>query len=101
MAGSHEAVLGQIHEAVLDGRYVVTTHAWLEMGEDGLTLVDIESALLTGIIRKTYTHDPRGVRFLVVGHATDLETPVAVVVRFVLEDQLLVITTFVLDESVE
>jgi hypothetical protein len=72
---------------------------WRKMEEDGLTLVDVESALLTGIINQVYTHDPRGTRFRVVGHAADQETSVVVIVRFVLEEQLLIITTFVVDES--
>ena len=37
------------------------------------------------------THDPRGTRYVVVGTATDLETPVGVVLRFVEHDQLLLL----------
>ena len=78
MARPRRDVLTQIRDAVLDGRYVVTPHAWAEMRNDRLVLADIESALLRGRID------------------SDLETPVVVVVRFILDDRLLVITTFVL-----
>ena len=96
MARPRRDVLTQIRDAVLDGRYVVTPHAWAEMRNDRLVLADIESALLRGRIDREYRDDPRGTRYRVVGTASDLETPVVVVVRFILDDRLLVITTFVL-----
>jgi len=88
--------MDRIREAVLDGRYVLSPHAWTEMRNDHLTLIDIESALLQGIIDCEYRDDPRGIRYRVSGTASDLETPIGVVVRFVLEDRVLVITTFVI-----
>ena len=61
-------------------------------GEGHLDVLDVESAVLTGTIDQVLTVDPRGTRFVIVGNATDQETPVAVVVRFVEQDQLLIIT---------
>lgn len=92
---SHQEVMRRIRDAVLECRYIVTPHAWMEMREDDLIVADIESALLGGRIAEEYRDDPRGTRYRVLGIATDLDTPVAVVVRFVVEGQLLVITTFV------
>jgi hypothetical protein len=43
------------------------------------------------------TEDPRGTRYVVIGSATDLETQVGVVVRFVDDDQLLIITVYEVD----
>ena len=83
--------LERIRNAILDGRYTLTEHAYDEMDEDHL---DVESAILTGEIDQVLTVDPRGTRYVVVGNATDQETLVAVVVRFVAADQLLVITVY-------
>lgn len=96
MARSRQQILAKITEAVLENRYVVTPHAWKEMRADGLCLRDVESALLSGRIAYEYTDDPRGVRYRVHGLACDLTTEVGVVVRFVQDEQLLIITAFVL-----
>ena len=79
---------------VFDGRYTLTEHAYDEMDEDHLDVLDVESAILTGEIDKVLTVDPRGTRFVVIGNATDEVTPVAVVVRFVEHDRLLIITVY-------
>jgi len=84
--------LERIRKAILDGRYSLTEHAYEEMEEDNLDALDVESAVLTGEIDRALTMDPRGTRYVVHGKATDQETPVGVVVRFVEHDRLLVIT---------
>ena len=86
--------LQRIRNAVLDHRYVLTEHAYEEIEKDQLDVLDVESAVLTGEIERALTQDPRGTRYVVVGKATDQETPVGVVVRFVEHDQLLVITVY-------
>jgi hypothetical protein len=86
--------LERIRKAILDHQYVFTEHAYEEMEKDNLDAIDVESAILTGEIEKTMTRDPRGTRYVVVGAATDRETAVGVVVRFVEHDQLLVITVY-------
>lgn len=64
------------------------------MNEDNLDVLDVESAVLTGRIDQTLTHDPRGTRYVIVGKATDETTRVGVVVRFVDRDELLVLTVY-------
>ena len=91
MAGSE---LESIRNAVLDQRYTLTEHAAEEMNEDYMDVLDVEAALLTGKIEQTLTNDPRGTRFVVVGRATDQNTAVGVVVRFVRDDELLVLTVY-------
>lgn len=86
--------LERIRNAILDGRYTLTEHAYDEMGEDNLDVLDVESAILTGQIDQVLTKDPRGTRYVIVGDATDLKTPVGVVARFVEHDQLLIITVY-------
>lgn len=86
--------LERIRNAVLNGRYVLTEHAYEEIEEDNLDVLDIESAILTGEVEQVLTRDPRGTRFVVVGKATDQETSVGAVVRFFQHDQILVITAY-------
>ena len=66
--------LQRIREAILDHRYVLTEHAYEEMENDQLDVLDVESAILTGRLEQTLTRDPRGTRYVVVGEATDRET---------------------------
>jgi hypothetical protein len=89
-----QKVLNQIRDAVLAGRYAMSEHAYDEMDEDNLDVLDVEAAILGGRIDQALTRDPRGTRYVVVGTACDELTPVAVVVRFVERDQLLVITVY-------
>jgi len=86
--------LHRIRSAILDHRFALTEHAYDEMAEDNLDVLDVESAILTGEIDQVLTKDPRGTRYVVVGTATDQETPVGVVLRFVEHDQLLIITVY-------
>ena len=86
--------LERVRSAILDQRYTLTEHAYDEMEEDNLDVLDVESAILSGEIDQTLTKDPRGTRYVVVGNATDQQTPVGVVVRFVEHDQLLIITVY-------
>jgi hypothetical protein len=87
-----DRVLTAARQAVLDQAYVMTPHALLEMHVDRLDVVDVESAVLTGIIERVFTDDPRGTRFEIVGRATDLSTLVGVVGRFA--GPLLIITVY-------
>ncbi len=86
--------LERIREAVLDQRYALSEHAYDEMDQDNLDVLDVEAAILTGHIEQTLTRDPRGTRYVIVGKATDEATTVGVVVRFVEHDQLLVLTVY-------
>jgi hypothetical protein len=54
--------LERIRNAILDGRYALTEHAYEEMEEDDLDVLDVESAILTGEIQRALTMDPRGTR---------------------------------------
>ena len=86
--------LERIRNAILDQRYTLTEHAYDEMDEDNLDVLDVESAILTGVIDQVLTHDPRGTRYVVIGVATDQTTPVGVVGRFVEHDHLLIVTVY-------
>ena len=86
--------LERIRQAVLARQYVLTEHAYEEIEADHLDVLDVEAAILTGRLEQVLTADPRGTRYVLIGKATDLETQVGVVVRFVTSDQLLVITAY-------
>ena len=86
--------LERIRTAIVDHRYTLTEHAYDEMDEDNLDVLDVESTILTGQIDQVLTKDPRGKRYVITGTATDQETQVGVVARFVKRDQLLIITVY-------
>ena len=86
--------LERIRNAILDHRYTLSEHAYDEMDDDNLDVLDVEAAILPGGIDQSLTEDPRGTRYIVVGRATDEQTPVAVVARFVGHDRLLIITVY-------
>ncbi|MEX2316400.1 MAG: DUF4258 domain-containing protein [Pirellulales bacterium] len=86
--------LQRIRDAVLEQRYTLSEHAYDEMDDDSLDVLDVEAAILTGRIDQTLTHDPRGTRYVVRGKGTDQSTTVEVVVRFVERDHLLVLTVY-------
>jgi hypothetical protein len=86
--------LERIRNAILHHRYSLTEHAYEEISEDNLDALDLEAAILTGKNDQVLTADPRGTRYVVVGKATDQQTVVGVVVRFVERDQVLIITAY-------
>lgn len=86
--------IDRVRAAILDHSYTLTEHAYDEMEQDNLDILDIEAAVLTGNVEQVQTKDPRGTRYVLAGTATDLTTPVGVVVRFVQHDHLLVLTVY-------
>jgi Domain of unknown function (DUF4258) len=86
--------LERIRLAIHNQQYTLSEHAYDEMDQDDLDVLDVEAAILTGQIGQTLTKDPRGTRYVVVGKATDEATDVGVVMRFVEHDQLLVLTVY-------
>ena len=91
-------VIERIQELVRDLRYEVTDHAWEEMSDDDLLLVDVEAAILTGKVVRTDKGDPRGTVHVVEGTGADRRTRVGVVIRFNERENVVIITTYVIDE---
>jgi hypothetical protein len=48
----HEQILNQLREKVRNREYIMTLHAEEEMNDDGFSIFDVESGLLTGQIRE-------------------------------------------------
>ncbi|MGH2352833.1 MAG: DUF4258 domain-containing protein [Chloroflexota bacterium] len=86
--------LQSIRDAIISGEYDLTRQAVDEMAEDGLLLADVESAILTGEIKKVETDDPRGPRYTVVGLSEARKTEVGVVGRFTETGVYLIITVY-------
>jgi len=91
-------VLQRIQTAVVNGEYDVTIHAVEEMAEDGLDILDVESAIASGQLTKTETDDPRGARYTIVGTGTDEHTRVGVAGRLKETGIFLIITVYAVTE---
>lgn len=72
----------------------MTVHAVEEMAEDGLDIVDMEHAVLTGRVARIERNDPRGNKHVIEGMAADGVTRVGVVGRFTGSGRYLIITTY-------
>jgi hypothetical protein len=89
-----EGVLRQFRQKVHTRRYVVTVHADEEMDEDGLTVFDVESAVLTGSIIEQQRDRQTGQRkYVVRGQAVDGKI-VGVVGKLSPTGRLVIITAY-------
>jgi hypothetical protein len=87
-------LLKKIRNAIRTRNYDLTHHAIDEMAEDGLSVDDIEHAVLTGKITKTEEDDLRGTRYTMIGIAADQRTGVGIVGRFIELESYLIITVY-------
>jgi hypothetical protein len=91
------AIVDIIREKTRNGEYeFALPHFFEEMANDDLVFADIERVIATGRIRRRFRRDPRGIRYEVVGTATDQRT-VAVICRLKETGKLLFITTYALE----
>ena len=73
----------------------MTLHAEEEMEEDGLTITDVENALLIGSIIERQTDRRSSERkYLIRGGSVDDRTDLVVVVKFGPTDLLIVVTVY-------
>ena len=84
----------RIREKVRLRQYDMTVHAVEEMAEDGLDIIDMERAVLTGRITRIERDDPRGNKYVIEGIAADGVTQVGVVGRVTGAGRYLIITTY-------
>ncbi len=80
-----------IREKVASDQYVYTRHADVERQADGLTLAQVEEALLNGEILEQYDDTGRGESCLIVGFAG--ESPIHVVCGW-RGDRIAIITVY-------
>lgn len=91
----NERILNQLREKVRTRQYVMTLHADEEMDdEDGLSIFDVESAILSGKIIERQKDESRGEwKYLVKGESLSGESVVAVT-KIGPTDKLIFITVY-------
>jgi hypothetical protein len=78
------------------GEYVLPLHAEEEMDDDGLTLADVEHAILTGRITERQEDTATGeLKYLICGR-TATDQPAAVVAKLSLTGKVVIITVYAL-----
>ena len=88
------AELQRIREAIGEGRYYLTDHANEEMLEDGLDVLDVETSILNGVLKRKESTDPRGIVYTIQGMGTDPDTPVGTAGRFTASGEYRIITVY-------
>jgi hypothetical protein len=53
-----QRVIEKIRDAIRKGNYDMTMHAYEEMAEDNLTIIDVENAVLSGIVKEKQKEIP-------------------------------------------
>jgi len=73
----------------------MTLHADDEMDQDGLRIIDVEHAILTGrIVGRQTDRRSRERKYLVRGHSADATQPIVAVVKFGPTGLLVILTVY-------
>ncbi|MBA2737064.1 MAG: DUF4258 domain-containing protein [Pyrinomonadaceae bacterium] len=76
--------------------YAMTIHADEEMDEDGLTIYDVENAVLTGeVIERQRDRETKEAKFLVRGETVDGARFLTAATKFGFAGRLIIITVYV------
>lgn len=90
-----ESVRNKIREMIRTLEYVMTLHAEEEMINDGLTIFDIESAILTGEITEKQKDQETGEwKYLINGVTLD-DNEIIVVGKLSVMNKLVIITVYI------
>ena len=85
----------QMRGKVRDRRYVMTVHAEEEMDADGLSIFDVENALLTGSIVERQVDRAQGERkYVIRGRPLEGEDAVVVVAKMGPTGKVVVLTVY-------
>ena len=88
-------ILIRMRERVRKRLYVMTLHAEEEMDNDGLTIFDVESVILTGeLIEQQRDRKTRDRKYLVRGETVGGAQTAVVVSRFGPTDKLVILTVY-------
>lgn len=82
-----------VKKSITNEDYFLSRHADVERKNDNLTLTEIETAMINGLILENYPEDKRGESCLVVGF-TDLGKPIHVVCGKS-DNTLIIITVYI------
>jgi uncharacterized DUF497 family protein len=89
-----ERILNQLREKIRTRQYVMAIHAEEEMDEDGLTIFDVESVVLSGrIIERQKDQQTGEWKYLIKGEALNGES-VVTVTKISPTDKLVFITVY-------
>ena len=89
-----ERVLRQMREKIRTRQYVMTLHAEEEMNDDGLSIFDVERAILTGeIIERQEDRITGEWKYLIAGHSLH-GASVEVAAKISMTDKLVIITVY-------
>ena len=89
-----EKVRDKLRELIRTLDYVMTIHGEEEMENDGLSIFDIENAVLTGeIIERQQDSETAEFKYLVAGKTLD-ERSIVVVTKISLTGKLVIITVY-------
>lgn len=87
--------LNRMRDNVRRREYVVTVHAEEEMDEDGLTIFDVESVILTGeIIDRQREPQTKVRKYVVRGQTLSGDEIAAVVTKFGPTGKLVIVTVY-------
>ena len=90
----YERILQRLRESIRSLDYVVPLHADEEMDDDGLTVFDLENAVLTGdIVERQRDGSTREWKYIISGEALDGST-VCVVGKLSFMGRLVIITVY-------
>jgi hypothetical protein len=90
-----ERILARLHEKIRGQQYVMTVHAVDEMEDDGLTLFDVERAILQGQIIERQKDKVTGEWKYLVKDQSGTDTEIVVVTRLSPTGKLVIITVYV------
>jgi uncharacterized DUF497 family protein len=90
----HERVLREMRERIVKRQYVMTLHAEEEMADDGLTIFDVERAILTGaIVERQKDYNSGEWKFLILGQTVDSQL-ITVVAKLSVTSKMVIITVY-------
>jgi hypothetical protein len=91
-----KGILEKIHNAIRKGQYDLTHHAVEEMAEDGLTIFDVEKAILKGKISEIQKDNIKGNKHVINGIVDEIE--IGTVGRFKETGVYLIITVYRIED---
>ena len=92
----YERELKRMREKIRLRQYVMTIHADEEMDDDGLTIFDVENAILTGeIVERQKDRETKEAKYLVRGQSLKGTDFVVVVTKFGFVSKLIILTVYV------
>ena len=90
-----DRVLQRMRVKVRNREYVMTVHAWEEMENDGLSILDVESAILSGKVAERQSDRPWGERkYLIRGRPLEGDDTVVVVAKIGPTGQVVILTVY-------